>query len=595
VSASQTVFDQRKMASSAHQPKKFVAMADGSDQPLKKGVFADDHAGSTDLGPHKNEAKGGGETEEQNVELGPPSNPLVNALLTDFYQITMNCAYWKVGRQSDHAIFEVFFRKNPFHGEYTIAAGLSEVLRFIAHFGFTDSDIDYIRKQCPSDTQEGFFEYLRNVNSSNISVYALAEGTVVFPRTPVIRIEGPLGVCQLLETTILNLANFPSLIATNAARMRLAAGNDKVLLEFGLRRAQGPDGAMSASRYSYIGGFNATSNVAAGKMFGIDVRGTHAHSFVTAFFGPDQLVDKSFGSCPDFWSLVLRKRKLIKPAHINEGELAAFVAYAQAFPNGFNVLVDTYDTLQSGIPNFIAVALALHELGFQAKGIRLDSGDLASLSKRTREMFTEASAQFGADLSKVAIVASNDINEEVLYELNKSGHNIDVFGIGTNLVTCQAQPALGMVYKLAEINGQAVMKLSNEATKVTIPGRKRVFRLINSVGFAVCDLMIADKEDPPEVGKKVLCRDPYSERDRVYVTPSAVLDLLRPVFGPHMRIAHEPSLKAVRDYVQDQLKLIPDEHRRKDHPTEYKVRISNSLYEYMHDLWLDKVPVPEVE
>jgi len=525
-----------------------------------------------------------------------PLNPWITPMLTDFYQLTMVYAYWKGMRHNDHSVFELFFRKNPFQGEFTIFAGLSECIRFITNFRITENDVAFIKTRMPSETSQDFFDYLLGLDCSDVIVHSMAEGTVVFPRTPLMRIEGPLGICQLLESTLLNLTNFPSLIATNAARMRLAAGEDKILLEFGLRRAQGPDGAMSASRYAYMGGFDATSNVAAAQAFGIDVKGTHAHSFVSAFEGPEQLQDRSLGECKDFWAVAAEKRAQLKYPAANIGELAAFVAYAQAFPDDFNALVDTYDSLKSGIPNFLAVAVALHELGYHARGIRLDSGDLAYLSVKTREMFADAAKQFGIDLSYLQIVASNDINESVLASLDEQGHSIDIFGIGTNLVTCQAQPALGMVYKLVEINGKPAIKLSIEFKKVTIPGKKHVFRLIGMEGVALCDVMVADHEDPPVVGKRLLCRHPYIDRKRANVTPSYVIELLRPIFiGPERRVAPEPSLNEMRDHVRDQLTLIRNDHKRALNPTEYKVSVTNELFTFMHDLWLEKVNVAELE
>jgi nicotinate phosphoribosyltransferase len=302
------------------------------------------------------------------------------------------------------------------------------------------------------------------------------------------------------------------------------------------------------------------------------------------------------GPCEDFWGLVSSKRAMLQYPSSNIGELAAFVAFAQAFPHDFNALVDTYDSIKSGIPNFLAVAVALHELGYRAKGIRLDSGDLAFLSVKAREMFSEAGKEFGIDLSYLQIVASNDINESVLASLDEQGHSIDVFGIGTNLVTCQAQPALGMVYKLVEINGKPVIKLSNEYNKVTIPGKKHVFRLIGMEGVALCDVMVMDNEDPPVVGKRLQCRHPYIDRKRANVTPSYVIELLRPVFiGPENRVAPEPSLKEMRDHVRDQLTLIRNDHKRALNPTEYKVSVTNELFTFMHGLWLEKVAVAELE
>jgi nicotinate phosphoribosyltransferase len=229
-----------------------------------------------------------------------PFNALVTPMLTDFYQITMVYAYWKGGRHEDPAVFEAFFRKNPFNGEFTIFAGLSEVLRLVESFRFTEQDMQYIRSKLV-DAEDAFFDYLAAMDCSQLTICACPEGSVVFPRTPLVRVEGPLAVAQILETTILNLVNFPSLICTNAVRMRQAAGEDKVLLEFGLRRAQGPDGAMSASRYSYMGGFDGSSNVAAGMAFDIQLRGTHAHAFVSAYQGPESLSDFGLGTCENFW------------------------------------------------------------------------------------------------------------------------------------------------------------------------------------------------------------------------------------------------------------------------------------------------------
>lgn len=524
-----------------------------------------------------------------------PSNSYVTPLLTDFYQLTMVYAYWNNNQHNDLAVFEAFFRKNPFQGEYTIFAGLSEVIRFLLTFKLTESDVQYLQTLFPPSTPKAFFDFLLALDCSQVTMHAMAEGTVVFPRTPLIRIEGPLAICQLIETTILTLTNFPSLIATNAARMRHAAGEDKTLLEFGLRRAQGVDGAMSASRYAYMGGFNGTSNVAAAKLFGITTSGTHAHSFISSFEGPEQLNTKALEDCSDFWGLVMKKREEMGVPPANIGELVAFVSYAQAFPDNFTALVDTYDTLKSGIPNFLAVAVSLHSLGKKALGIRLDSGDLAYLSVKAREMFSEFARRFNMDLSYLHIVASNDINESVLSSLDEQGHSIDTFGIGTNLVTCQAQPALGMVYKLVEINGRPTIKLSNEFQKVTIPGKKHVFRLIGEEGLALCDVMVSDQEQAPAVGKKLLCRHPYIDRKRAFVTPSYVLELLRPVFiGPEKRVAPEPSLKQMRSHVRDQLTLIRSDHKRSLNPTEYKVSVTNDLFTFMHELWLEKVAVPEL-
>jgi nicotinate phosphoribosyltransferase len=369
-----------------------------------------------------------------------PISNLVSPLLTDFYQITMAYGYWESGKHNDNAVFDLYFRKNPFGGEFTIFCGLEEVLKFLGSFEFTRDDINYLQTVLPPHADPLFFEWLRILNCKDIKVYALKEGTVTFPNIPLLRVEGPLAVCQLLETTLLNLVNYSSLVATNAARIRLAAGPEKILLEFGLRRAQGPDGAVSASRYSYIGGFDKTSNVKAGQLFGIELAGTHSHAFVASFTGLKELKQRTLkdvrGNEYDLVDLVMDYKSKVNFGSIpNEGELAAFIAYAIAFPNSFLALVDTYNTLKSGIPNFVLVSLSLFHLGYTPIGIRLDSGDLAYLSKEARKIFRQISVQFNLPpFERLKIVASSDLNEATIYSLNQQKHEIDIFGIGTHLV-----------------------------------------------------------------------------------------------------------------------------------------------------------------
>ena len=366
--------------------------------------------------------------------------------------------------------------------------------------------------------EPGFFDYLAKLSCSTVKVYAAKEGSAVFPRVPLLTIEGPLLVVQLLETTVLTLVNYASLIATNAARHRLVAGKDKKLLEFGLRRAQGPDGGISAARYSYLGGFDGTSNVAAAKLFDIPCTGTHAHSYVSSYLGFEDITNPIMKPGPsaspnvkeqNFIELVKEKSALLKEDrefsaqnHTNSSELAAFTAYAIAFPNAFLALVDTYNVQHSGIPNFVAVAMALRDMGYHPRGIRLDSGDLGYLSIWCRNFFKKVDNKYPSEacpLEKMNIVVSNDIHEEVLFSLNEQGHSIDSYGIGTHLVTCYKQPALGCVYKLVSIKGHPRIKLSEDVEKVTIPGRKRCFRLFGKDGHALVDLMIGDDEEPPQV------------------------------------------------------------------------------------------------
>ncbi|CAH2102402.1 unnamed protein product [Euphydryas editha] len=593
---------------------------------------------------------------QNNVKEMARQNGIVQPLLTDFYQITMAYAYWKSGKVNDTAVFDLFFRTNPFHGEFTIFAGLEECLKFLENFYYSDSDIEYLKQTLPATVEYEFYDYLKDLTCKDIKLSAIEEGSVVFPRVPLLRVEGPLIIAQLLETTLLTLVNFASLMATNAARYRMFAGKNVSLLEFGLRRAQGPDGGLSASKYSYIGGFDGTSNVLAGKMFNIPVKGTHAHSFVTSFSTLDDIhsVSLRHADCSrqcDFLKMVLESRERISeildvsPDEASDGELAALISYAQAFPSGFMALVDTYDvkryniqglfrhgrhanghsgynsncgsngrsirnissirsacgystferTLRSGLLNFCAVAIALNECGYRAVGIRIDSGDLAYLSVLARETFKRVAEKFDLPwFAKLTIVASNDINEETILSLHEQGHSIDCFGIGTHLVTCQRQPALGCVYKLVEINGQPRIKLSQDVGKVTIPGNKEAYRLFGADGHALIDLLQRSSEPAPEVGQKVLCRHPFQESKRAYVIPSKVEHLYK-VYWNEGRICTAPKpLAEVRDRVQSSLKTLRQDIKRSLNPTPYKVAVSDNLYNFIHDLWLQNAPIGEL-
>uniref|UniRef100_A0A1I8IIE4 Nicotinate phosphoribosyltransferase n=1 Tax=Macrostomum lignano TaxID=282301 RepID=A0A1I8IIE4_9PLAT len=456
-----------------------------------------------------------------------PVQDVLLLTLQDFYQISMAYAYWKANKVNDTAVFDLYFRKCPFQGEFALFAGLEECLKFVQRFRYSEQDITYLRTVLPPSADSEFFDYLATLTAQGVSLYAVEEGSAVFPKVPLIRVEGPLIVCQLLETTLLNLVNFASLQATNAARFRLAAGPTKQLLEFGLRRAQGPDGALSASRYCFVGGFNGTSNVLAGKLYGIPVKGTHAHAFVTSFYSLDEvkermLKNKSTGQLGDFIEAVNQCRRTVEAqvglptANVNVGELTAFAAYALAFPGSFLALIDTYNVLKSGVINFIVVALALDQFGYRPIGVRLDSGDLAYLSVQVRELFRQVAGSLKMPwFEHLTIVASNDINEDTIHSLNQQGHQIDSFGIGTHLVTCQKQPALGCVYKLVEVNGRPTIKLSEDVEKMTIPGRKRVFRVFGQDGLAILDLMQCADEKPPQAGSRVLARHSFHPSKRV--------------------------------------------------------------------------------
>ena len=364
-----------------------------------------------------------------------PNHRAAGALLTDLYQLTMAQGYWKSGKAGQDAVFELFFRKPPFQCGFTIAAGLAPAIDFLGAFCFTDEDTGFLRTLQGNDGQPlfdgGFLDYLKNLRFA-CDVHAIPEGTVVFPQEPLLRIQGPILQCQLLETAMLNLINFQSLVATKAARVCLAAQGEPVL-EFGLRRAQGVDGALAASRAAYIGGCEATSNVLAGKLYGIPVRGTHAHSWVMSF----------------------------------ADEREAFRAYAAALPNNCIFLVDTYDSLE-GVRHAVETGLWLREQGHEMIGIRLDSGDLAWLSVEARKILDEVG------FPKAVIVASNALDEHIISSLKDQGAKINVWGVGTKLVTAYDQPALGGVYKLGAIRGQDgrwnyKVKLSEQTAKVSTP------------------------------------------------------------------------------------------------------------------------------
>mmetsp|Transcript_37355 Transcript_37355/g.33494 ORF Transcript_37355/g.33494 Transcript_37355/m.33494 type:complete len:320 (+) Transcript_37355:24-983(+) len=310
--------------------------------------------------------------------------PSVSELLTDRYQLTMAYSYFKQGKHLDNAVFDAFFRKCPFKGEFAIFGGLGSLISFIQNFKISEEDIEFLRSDLGFPDPK-FYEYLKGLDGSNLKIYAMNEGEVVFPNEPLVRLEGPLALIQIIETTVLNLLNFPTLIATNARRMKNVVGDDKQMIEFGLRRAQGPDGAMMASQYSYLGGFHGTSNVAAGKAYGVKTVGTLSHSYICSFDSYDDVKNRILDG-KDFFEEALKIRKELGYQNTNDGEFAAFAAYAIDHPTNFVALVDTYDTVQSGVLNFVATSIALKNFGYEPKGVRLDSGDLAELSKTVRRI-----------------------------------------------------------------------------------------------------------------------------------------------------------------------------------------------------------------
>uniref|UniRef100_A0A915LFX6 Nicotinate phosphoribosyltransferase n=1 Tax=Meloidogyne javanica TaxID=6303 RepID=A0A915LFX6_MELJA len=475
------------------------------------------------------------------------------------------------------------------------------------HNKTAQSDLEFISQKL-SYADKNFFEYLRQFNCENIILLAIPEGSIVFPKIPLIIVEGPLAVCQMLETTLLNLVNFASLVTTNAARFRLAAGDQIELMEFGLRRAQGPNGGLSASKYCYIGGFDSTSNLLAGKLFGIPVSGTMAHSFVTAFkdepLNKSELIKKDSDEKLDLQKIsqfylekIFEKFDWgISKDGVNIGELNAFCAYAISHPNSFVALIDTYDTLRSGLCNFIAVTLALNDLGYKSVGCRIDSGDLAYLSNEIRNRFELIALSFKIDwITNLKIVASNDINEETIRSLYNQGHKINTFGIGTHLVTCQKQPALGCIYKLVDLDGEPKIKISEDISKMTIPGRKSVFRLYGKAGFPLVDLMILENDEEPKLGQEIFCRHPFQPGKRARITPQRVEKLHKIYWKDNSVQQILPNIKEIREYTHQSLINSRPDHLRPLNPTPYKVSLSPKLFDFINNVWLNLAPVGQLQ
>ncbi|MBM7603115.1 nicotinate phosphoribosyltransferase [Metabacillus crassostreae] len=460
------------------------------------------------------------------------------ALHTDLYQINMAESYWEDGIHNRKAIFEVYFRKLPFGNGYGIFAGLERIIEYLENFTFTESDIDYLRNQL--GYQDDFLHYLQQIRFTG-NVYSVQEGEMVFGNEPIIRVEAPLVEAQLIETALLNIVNYQTLIATKAARIKQVVGND-VVMEFGTRRAHELDAAIWGTRAAYIGGFNATSNVRAGKMFGIPVSGTHAHSFVQAY----------------------------------KDEYIAFHKYARRHKECV-FLVDTYNTLKSGVPNAIKVA---KELGDQIhfKGIRLDSGDLAYLSKEARKMLDQAG------FHDTKIIASNDLDEATIINLKSQGAKIDIWGIGTKLITAFDQPALGAVYKLASIedeNGQMVdtIKISGNPEKVSTPGLKKVYRIINKLnGKSEGDYITLYNEEP-ENEEKLKMFHPIHTFVSKFVTNFEAKNLHHQIFDSGKLVYDTPSIDSMQKYTAENLDLLWDEYKRALHPEEYPVDLSQACWE----------------
>lgn len=463
------------------------------------------------------------------------------ALLTDLYQLTIAYGYWKLGKAEQEAVFHLFFRKPPFQGGFTIVAGLQYVVDYFQELHFAGDDIVYLASLTGYDGkplfEQGFLDYLQSMKFS-VHIDAIPEGTVVFPQEPLLRVTGPILQCQLLETPLLNMVNFQSLIATKAARICTAAAGAPVL-EFGLRRAQGIDGGISASRAAFIGGCSSTSNVLAGKRFGIPVKGTHAHSWVMSF----------------------------------DDEIEAFLSYAQVLPNNCIFLVDTYDTIE-GVWKAIAAGKQLRAHGHEMVGIRLDSGDLAYLSIEARKILDEQG------FPNAVIVASNDLDEHLIASLKAQGAAIGVWGVGTKLVTAYDQPALGAVYKLGVIRDNAGiwqyrLKLSEQALKINTPGMLQVRRFTEDK-VAVADMIY---DEIIGITQPAIMIDPLDNTRHKRIPLEATSEeLLVPIFRTGQLVYTCPSLVAIQQRVKTQLDSFHAGIKRFTNPHQYPVGLEKGIH-----------------
>ena len=471
-------------------------------------------------------------------------------LLTDFYELTMMQGYFKEKDANETVIFDAFYRNNPVGSGYSICAGLDQVIDYVKNLHFDEDDIDYLRTT--GMFEEDFLDYLRQFHFSG-DIYAIPEGSVVFPREPLVKIIAPIMEAQLIETALLNIINHQSLIATKAARVVYAAQGDGVM-EFGLRRAQGPDAGIYGARAAMIAGCIGTSNVLCGKMFDVPVKGTHAHSWIMSF--------------PD--------------------ELTAFRTYAKLYPNACILLVDTYDTLNSGIPNAIKVFKEMREAGIPLTfyGIRLDSGDLAYLSKKAKKMLD------AAGFPDAVISASNDLDETLISSLKLQGAAINSWGVGTNLITSKDNPAFGGVYKLAAVKDDGSssftpkIKLSENTEKVTNPGNKTVYRIYSkSTGKIKADLIcLADEVFDPE--ETMIIFDPTDtwKKTKVLGGTYELRELLVPVIREGKRVYTSPEVMDLRAYCQKEQNTLWDESRRLVNPQKVYVDLSQKLFDLKKNL-----------
>lgn len=452
-------------------------------------------------------------------------------LYTDFYELAMSQGYFYGGKKDDYTTFDYYFRTNPYKGGFTVFAGLYDFLELLKKFTYSESDIEYLKDQ---NFKPEFLEFLRKFKFRG-DIISVSEGEIVFPNEPILQVKGNIIECQLIESLLLNILNFESLIATKAFRVKLVSGKN-IFSDFGLRRAQG-FGSLHASRAACIGGAQSTSNVLAGKLFDIPVSGTQAHSWIQSF----------------------------------DNELEAFRAFAKCNPENTTLLVDTFDTLKIGLPNAIKVAREMEADGHKMKAIRLDSGDLAYLSKKARKMLD------AAGLNYIKIIASNQLNEFVIKTLlNDQNAKIDAFGIGTELVTGKSDAALDGVYKLAQINNSPKMKFSENIEKVTLPGNKKVVRYFDENGKFYCDAILLENENIDEID--TIFHPIYSSKNTSVKHLKKELLLQKVVVGGEIQLQKKSPVE-IHKYLEKRAGLFPNEHKRFISPHLYKVGVSEKLME----------------
>lgn len=473
---------------------------------------------------------------------------------TDLYELTMAAGYNVLGRSRQQACFDLYYRQNPDDGAFCVFAGLESVISYVNHLGLYPDDLEYLR-QLGIFSPEALEALSRGIRFTG-DIWAVAEGTVIFPNEPVIRVVGPIAEAQILETTLLALVGHQTLIATKAARICIATRGAQVI-DFGARRAHGVEAALYGARAAYIGGCAGSSNVKAGKLFGIPVRGTHAHSWVESF----------------------------------DSEEEAFQGFQEVFPDNCVLLVDTYDTTQ-GIRQAIEVAHRMRESGRSLLGIRIDSGDLAYYSKAARRMLDEAG------FPEVKILASSDLDEWIIESLRDQGARIDIWCVGTRLITSYQTPALGMVYKLmaadhGDGNLRPKIKISQNPSKVTNPGVKKIIRFYNGNSRMIGDLL-AQTDEPLPTGEPVRAHHPmYDYMKKIYRQPYTAEELMVPVFLGGRQVYQPPALEEVRQRAKEQMDSLEPEYKRLPNPHIYKVSLSDKLYKIKKDLlsyYQERVP-----